>query len=218
MGVQRIDLLVLSHADHDHVNGVLSLLDRFPARMVAANAGFAENETGAWLVREFRRRGVRFVEAGAGDRLRLGEIEIDVLWPPKDNGGWQLGAMNDRSLVARVRSGGRSVLLTGDIEQAGMGGLMATEGDLAAEVLYVPHHGKDEPVLDDFVRAVAPRYAVISDRNDKGREERRWRPPEEIDAYATYCHGDVSFHATGDGWMVRTQSSGAAEKTLDRRP
>ncbi len=205
IGVQRIDLLVLSHTDPDHVNGVLSLLDRFPARMVAANMGFSDHEIGAWLVREFRRRGIRFVEAAAGDCLRLGEIKIHVLWPPKGDGGWRLSAVNERSLVARVHSDGRSVLLTGDIERAGIGGLMATQNDLAADVLYVPHHGRNEPVLDDFVRAVAPRYAVVSDRNDRARSDRLWLPPEGVDIYRTSCHGDVSFHATAEGWVVRTQ-------------
>ncbi len=204
MGVQRIDLLVLSHTDADHVNGVLSLLDRFPAGMVAANRGFRGHETGAWLERQFRRRGIRFVEAGAGDRLRLGEIELEALWPPKDDGGWKLGAVNDRSLVARVRADGRSMLLTGDVERAGMGGLMATQADLAADVLYVPHHGTNEPVLDEFVHAVAPRYAVVSAR-DAAQGNTRWRPPEGIETYWTSCHGDVSFRATADGWLARTQ-------------
>lgn len=205
MGVQRIDLLLLSHTDADHVNGVLSLIDRFPAGMVAINIGFRKHETGAWLEREFRRRGIRPVEAGAGDRLRLGGIEIDVLWPPKQDGGWQLGTGNARSLVASVRADGRSILLTGDIEQAAMGGLMATQPNLVAEVLYVPHHGKEHPVLADFVRTVAPRYAVISDRADRIAPERRWHPSEPVETYRTSSHGDISFHATAEGWAVRTQ-------------
>jgi competence protein ComEC len=204
-GVHRIDLLMLSHTDSDHVNGALSLMDRFPVGRVVANRGFGEDETGQLLITAFARREVPFAECGAGDRIELDGIEIDVLWPPKSESAWRLGARNDRSLVARVRSGERTLLLTGDIELAGMIGLMSGGADLRAEVLYVPHHGADEPDLPRFLRRVNADLAVISgDRRDTARGVLDLFEPGSL--YCTFRDGDVTLTATGRGWQaIRTR-------------
>ncbi len=205
-GVSRIDLLVLSHTDADHVNGVSSLLDRFPVGRVVANATFGEDETGQELIRRFERRGLPFTEVAAGDRIKLPGLEIEVLWPPKAQAQWQLNAVNDRSLVARIKSGERSLLLTADIERAGMGGLLATSSELRAEVLYVPHHGAKEPVLDEFIQAVSPHYAVVSNERP---EKNEWREVKRLlggaRVYHTFDRGNVEFISTGSGWLVRTE-------------
>ena len=204
-GVKRIDLLLLSHTDADHVNGVLSLMDRFHVRTIIANKSFGQDEIGKTLIRAFRAGGIPFREAGDGDRVTLPGLDIEILWPPKTQTGWQLNAVNDRSLVARITSGGRSVLLTADIEQAGMGGLMATHDDLRAEVLYVPHHGAYEPVLPEFVRAVKPSYAVISDdRGDAAAQKKVAALFKGAWLYQTFVDGNIRLDTTPTGWRART--------------
>jgi competence protein ComEC len=205
-GVKRIGALLLSHTDSDHVNGVLSLMDRFPVGRIFVHRSFRDNETGLGLLREFDRRGIPVETVGAGDRIEFEDFALALLWPPKGDSGWRLTSPNDRSLVVRVTSGRRSLLLTGDIEQAGMGGLMATSDDLAAEVLYVPHHGAQDPVLGDFIRAVRPEYAVISSDSvgGKGRTEARRLLPG-VFVYRTFTDGTVYFRAGPSGWSVRTE-------------
>jgi beta-lactamase superfamily II metal-dependent hydrolase len=90
-----------------------------------------------------------------------------------------------------------------------MGGLLATQADLRAEVLYVPHHGASEPVLPEFVRAVRPTHAVIS-----GEE----RDPAELATVQalfkgawlanTFFDGTVQLRATADGWRAKTRRRG----------
>ena len=201
MGVKRIDVLMLSHTDADHVNGVLSLIERFPVGRIIANRTFGSDKTGAALRQAFEARGIAFTEADEGDAITLAEMHIEIFWPPAPGSPWRLGAVNNRSLVARITSGGRSVLLTGDIEQAGMGGLLAVRKDLEADVLYVPHHGANEPVLDEFVRAVRPKVAVVSSS--------RWGagadgPLKGIRTYRTSDDGTITLKATSAGWAART--------------
>ena len=212
IGVKRIDLLILSHTDADHVNGVFSLIERFPVGRVVANRTFGDDETGTALKKVFAARGIPFAEAQNGDELAAGDIRIEVLWPPAAGTQWRLSAVNDRSLVALVTSGGRSLLLTGDIEQAGMGGLLAGRKELRAGVLYVPHHGVNEPVLAEFVGAVSPKIAVISGA--------RWSVDDQVDellrgarTYRTSESGNITTTATPSGWTVMTerQASAAAE-------
>ena len=203
MGVKRIDVLLLSHTDADHVNGVLSLIERFPVGRIVANRSFADDETGTALIRAFEARGLSFTEANDGDTITLGELRVEIFWPPPRGTPWRLTAVNDRSLVARITSDGRSLLLTGDIEQAGMGGLLATGKDIAADVLYVPHHGADEPALAEFVRAVGPTIAVISDAHwspDSGKT--KIEALKHTHTYRTSRDGTITLRATSSGWTV----------------
>ncbi|MFO7898890.1 MAG: ComEC/Rec2 family competence protein [Planctomycetota bacterium] len=205
-GVKRIDLLILSHTDADHVNGVVSLIDRFPVGRVLVPVGFADDAIGAQLLDELGRRGIAVRQTAAGDRLTFGDFELAVLWPPRQQGGWALSKVNDRSLVIRADCAGRRVLLTGDIEQVGMGGVLATQDGLAADLLYVPHHGAREPVLGEFVRAVSPRVAVISSERRSPREAEAVRHHfEGVRLYATWEHGRIRATADEDGWRVETE-------------
>ncbi len=205
-GIKRIDLLILSHSHTDHINGVVSLVDRFPVGRVLVPACFGQEPLGAWLLDELDARGVRIEKVSVGKRLTFGDFHISVLWPPKEPGGWALTLVNDRSLVARVESGGHSVLLTGDVEQVGMGALLATRDDLEADLLYVPHHGADEPVLGEFVETVAPSIAVISSARRSSDELRAVQSYfEGIPLYQTWRDGSIRATATDDGWQVQTE-------------
>jgi len=205
-GIDRIDLLVLSHTDADHVNGVFSLLDRFPVGQVVLNVSFTDDEIGRYVVREFERRGIPFAEAGAGDCVDWEGFRVEVLWPPKGESPWRLNAVNDRSLVARVTADGRSVLLTGDIERAGIGGLLATCDDLRADVLYVPHHGADEPVLPELIAAVAPEVAIVSAaRYERDEREKTARLFGGIRLYFTFRDGTITLRSGPGGWSAETE-------------
>jgi beta-lactamase superfamily II metal-dependent hydrolase len=108
----------------------------------------------------------------AGSRLGLADAEIEVLWPPARLGtSWPA---NDVSLVLRVRADGHAVLLTGDLEEAGVAGLLAAERegkiDLRACVLVAPHHGEVLGELTaELLAAVSPEVVIVSTRTPRPR-------------------------------------------------
>jgi len=75
--VGRIDALVLSHPDADHINGVPALIERFAIGTVCVNEGFGESELGGRLLRILGERGLKVDELAAGARL-VGYREVDV--------------------------------------------------------------------------------------------------------------------------------------------
>ena len=86
-------------------------------------------------------------------------MTIEALNPPAER---RYKKINDESLVLKIRYQDTSFLLTGDIETPAMARLVRT-GNLASTVLKVPHHGAR--LTEDgkaFVRAVSPRFSVIS--------------------------------------------------------
>ncbi|MBI4566986.1 MAG: ComEC/Rec2 family competence protein, partial [Planctomycetes bacterium] len=168
LGVSRIDLLTLSHADDDHINGAAALLHAFPIGMLAVPPQFTERPLGAALVKRFEAAGVPVRRLRAGDRLEgFGGADIVALNPA--DAGW-LGATpttNDTSIVLRVAVGARSVGLFGDLEDRGVAQVRARAvrpGGLAArcDLIQAPHHGAALGMLGAFLDLVRPKYAVLS--------------------------------------------------------
>ena len=143
-GLRRLDLLVVSHDDNDHSGGVASVLRAYPhARVLASN-------TSRWQGSEACRAGQFWIWDG---------VRFDMLYPSAASGG----ARNDRSCVLRISSAGGSALLLSDIEAEAERGLMGEwGGQLASDVMIVPHHGSATSSTGLFLDAVHPRLALLS--------------------------------------------------------
>ncbi len=163
-GVQRIDVVILSHADSDHFNGLPDLLDRFAIREVRVPAGFggSANPEANRLLELLKSRKVPIRDLEAGGRVDLGPgVDVEVLHPPRD---WLPTAPdNDRSLVLDLSSVGRHLLLTGDLDGAGLPELDALPSR-PIDVFLAPLHGGRSAYhkwLYDWAR---PARIVVSQR------------------------------------------------------
>jgi competence protein ComEC len=165
LGVVSIPLVVLSHLHADHVGGLSSVLDDYPVGAV----GVGPLHEPGWAWEQVRRQtaaaGVRLVDVVVGQRFELPGMDLTVLAPRTVPG--RLGPdadgtpVNDASLVLRADTAAGRILLTGDIELEGQADLLATNQDLAADVLKVPHHGSRYS-LPRFLERVHPRVALVS--------------------------------------------------------
>jgi competence protein ComEC len=146
-GVTRLDTLVLSHPDLDHVNGARTLLERFQVRRLLVTRAFRDAR---WP------EGVEVVTAErVGDPVRWGDFEI--LGPPVWEKFGREAPPNETSLV--LRTGG--VLLPGDVEERGVEELL-TLPDLRARVLVLPHHAKFHRRHEEFARRVGAQVTIAS--------------------------------------------------------
>lgn len=152
-GERRIDELVLSHRDLDHVGGAPALLDGLPVSRLRSSL-----EPGHLL----RQRPLPQWPCEAGQRWTWDGVSFEVLHPPPGPPDPQ-ARPNHLSCTLRVQgSGGHSALLTGDIEAAQEARLVSLHGAaLATEVLVVPHHGSKTSSTPAFLAAVHPSVAVI---------------------------------------------------------
>ncbi|MGH0034758.1 MAG: DNA internalization-related competence protein ComEC/Rec2 [Myxococcota bacterium] len=158
LGVEGIDVLVLTHADLDHRGGAAAVLDALPVDELWLPSGF-DAALRERLARRARSRGTRLRSVSAGDpRVRVGDLDVEVLWPRVGPSG----PRNERSLVLRVGVGERSVLLTGDAGRASERALLAAGRPLAADVLKVGHHGSAGGSDTAFLAAVRPALALVS--------------------------------------------------------
>jgi competence protein ComEC len=132
-GEPRIDALVLSHADADHVGGAQSLIDRLPVLALRSSLT-ADNA--------LRRNPLAHARCEAGQSWTWDGVRFSMLHPLAAD--YRPGAKtNAVSCVLRIAdAAGRSVLLTGDIEAAQEAALVVRDAPaLRSDVLVVPHHG-----------------------------------------------------------------------------
>ncbi len=163
-GVTRIDALVITHADRDHIGGAKYLSEHFRIGTIYLWPVAGESELELELLAACAAAEVPVRRLAKGDHLPCAGATIDVLHPTPDWAASQ--SENDGSLVLRVTWPGISVLLPADIETATEAQLRST--DCKATVLKVPHHGSQTSSTEAFIDAVDPQLAVISAGRRRG--------------------------------------------------
>ncbi|MGV1048735.1 MAG: ComEC/Rec2 family competence protein, partial [Solirubrobacterales bacterium] len=152
-GVERLGAAVISHDQSDHAGGIEELLGRFPiARLLYARLGRGT------LVAA-RAGGAAPIRVAAGEVLRSGRLELEILWPPAALLAQPLGGEdpNTQALVILVRLRGFTMLLSADAEAEAVA---VDPGPV--DVLKVAHHGSDDAGLGSLLDRIRPRLAVIS--------------------------------------------------------
>ncbi len=160
-GLKRLDVVALTHADHDHLDGLYSVLENFRVGELWVGS---DDQRPAFqrLLAEARARGVVIIHKARGARFDWQGVEGDVLWPPNEAPAEK--SANNNSLVLRLADGRDHFLLTGDIEKQAEEQLVAEQAQepLAADFLKVPHHGSKTSSTEAFLQAVEPHFAVVS--------------------------------------------------------
>lgn len=144
LGVNTLDMLVVTHRDSDHAGGASSVLAAMPVADVRSP------------VAEFRG-----APCLAGQRWQWDGVEFAFLHPARAADAGET-AGNHFSCVLRIASAGQRMLLTSDIEAVDEAEMLARDADaLRAEVLLVPHHGSRTSSSLAFVKAVAAKEVIF---------------------------------------------------------
>jgi competence protein ComEC len=159
-GIERLDLVVLTHLDPDHAGGMGDVLGAFEVERFWESAYPRRGLVSRLLTRALRSNGVEPEPVLRGQRLELdGGVTLEVLspWEP-----WAPGSdKNANSVVIRLTYGETRVLLTGDIDRETEERLLESGADLRCDLLKVPHHGSRTSSSQAFLEACAAPVAVI---------------------------------------------------------
>ena len=144
-GISKIDSLIISHGDNDHIGGAASLIRGMPVEKVLTSV---PQQLSAYAP----------IECVAGQAWSWDEVKFTMLAPQQP----AFSSDNDNSCVLKIQSVHGAVLLTGDIEAAAESRLVETYGAaLKAEVLVAPHHGSNTSSTVEFLQSIQPEYVLI---------------------------------------------------------
>jgi competence protein ComEC len=163
-GVRELDVVILSHADADHYNGLPDLLDRFPIGVVRVPPGFdgPSNPGAKALLDSVRARGIPVEPIAEGARIDLGGGTTLAAIHPREE--IRPGSTdNARSVVLEVASGGRRLLLTGDLERDGLADVVAKPPG-PFDAMLAPHHGGRTSNPAWLYQWARPAQVVVSQR------------------------------------------------------
>jgi competence protein ComEC len=201
LGRTRVDYVLATHADADHIDGVSDVVRNFHVGQAIVGRVPESNREFKLFFKAVEERSVSLATVNAGDRFEVDGVSVEVLWPPRPSEAPVTSGNND-SVVLRLVYGSIAVLLTGDIEQAAENALIESGVNLRAEVLKVPHHGSKTSSSGAFINAVQPGYAVIS----VGERSRFGHPhPSVVNRYE---ERGVSLFQTGRDGTVTVETDG----------
>jgi competence protein ComEC len=203
-GETRIDTLLLSHRDLDHVGGARAVLAALPVGEVLSSL---QPEHPLLAIAQATRR------CESGQSWAWDGVRFEVLRPPPSDYERAMKS-NAMSCVLRVANGQAAVLLTGDIERDQEADLVATHGEaLRSDVLLVPHHGSKTSSTAAFIDAVRPRLAVFQ----AGYRNRFGHPAPEVRArYRERGIAVLASPACG-AWLWASSGAWHCERTVQQR-
>ena len=207
---RSIDLVVMTHADADHITGLVEVLKRYRVGNWLDNGRAEGQKIYQECLKQIDTDRTPRSAVQAGAQIDLGDgATLTVISPPTAGdpltGIWT--DANDRSVVVRLVWGEATALFTGDIGAEAESALLRTGRPLSAGVLKVAHHGSNGSSSESFLAAVRPGYAVIS----TGAGNRFGHPaPELLDRLArlgvtvlrTDQAGTVELVTDGRRWWV----------------
>ena len=187
IGIRKIDALIVSHNDTDHINGIPEVVENFDVRSVYANRAFFDRKD-VWGTAEFLNdslieKGLEIKRVETEINLSAG-VSMKMLWPNEQLYNIKDLSDNDRSLVSLIEFAGTKILLCSDIEEFAQRELLRLNPDLKADVVIVPHHGSATTLDTEFLEHLDADVLICScgrrqyERMGRDTESARYVPAE----------------------------------------
>ena len=161
--IHKLDYVIISHFDSDHVGGILTILEELNVKQVLIPKQVEYSENYNKFLNIIKKRNIKVKIVGEGNTINIDkDTYLDILWPEEkqitDN------VLNNNSLIVRLCYKNFKMLFTGDIEEIAEQKLLQkyekTE-KLTADILKVAHHGSKSSSIAEFLEKVNPRIALI---------------------------------------------------------
>lgn len=220
-GVHKLDTLIISHADTDHIGGLQAVLEEMTVGRILFN-GTLKSSTGAVkLFQTALNRGIPLIPVQQGDTFAMGSSAVwSVLSPLREEADARvrlLDEQNDESVVMLLTMLGKRFLFTGDIgaeQEKLLLEQLPVEGEAPRlDVMKIAHHGSRYSSSGDWLWHWSPRLAVIS----AGKNNSYGHPSPltlerlaetDTSVYRTDLQGEVEFSVRRNSLFVRTKLAG----------
>ncbi len=175
-GYSKVDYLVATHADADHIQGLINVAKNFRIKAAMIGSVNKEDKDFAEFSRVLLRKNIQIINLSRGDNLEIAGVKIKVLHPLLKNIKPKNTSTNNQSLVMHLSFGSKEFLFTGDIEKEIEKELVQGSFLIKSDIVKVAHHGSRTSSINEFIKATKAEYAIIP----VGRKSRFGHPHKEV--------------------------------------
>ncbi|WP_440895044.1 MBL fold metallo-hydrolase [Amphibacillus sp. Q70] len=204
--IEKIDLLIGSHPDADHIGQMPLILEQFQVDEMWMSGVESTSRVFEQTLNKMLEHEVNYHEPRAGESYQLGDLLIEVIAPEQ-----LTNDANEDSISIFLQYGNSSVVMTGDAGARAEANMIDVRESLAADILHVGHHGSNTSTSASFLTAVNPDYAIIS----AGEDNSYGHPDQEVvdrirdngtELFMTYQHGTIIFASDGQTFEVESMN------------
>ncbi|MBA9026168.1 MBL fold metallo-hydrolase [Peribacillus huizhouensis] len=230
LGVSKVDILIGTHPDADHIGGMDAVIDSFDIGKIYMPKVQRNTQTFESVLQSIQNKVLTVTTAKAGIELDLDPaVQVKMIAPLDDT----TSDANEMSAVVRLQYGEQSFLLTGDAGIPTEEKWLQSGELIQSTVLLTGHHGSNHSTSEAFLKAVQPKYAVIQvGKNSYGHptsEVLERLHSEKINIYRNDTDGTIVFKTDGkeinvnkDAWEYtpapKTQKQTAAPNQTQAKP
>jgi beta-lactamase superfamily II metal-dependent hydrolase len=208
-GSQRLDIMVATHPDQDHIGGLERVIEVIPVGQMVLTGQVHTTKTYEQLLAAIRDKKLAAVRARAGTNLDLDPLVTTAVLGPTDD-EVKSDDTNNASVVIRLSYGAVNFLFIGDAEEAEESTLLQSGANVRAQILKLGHHGSRSSTNQEWLQAVSPQLGMIS----VGADNRYGHPQREtldllsrdkIKVYRTDQQGTIIVVSDGSSYQVSTE-------------
>ena len=163
--INKLDYVIISHFDSDHVGGILTILNELKVEKVIIGKQFETSQNYEEFIKIMEKKKIKLYVVEAGQKIKVDkDTTIDILWPDTSN-IIKENILNNNSLVCKLNFKDKSMLCTGDIEEIAEKAILSKYSDnlniLNADIIKIAHHGSRTSSITPFINRVRPKIALI---------------------------------------------------------
>lgn len=227
--VKKIDYVIISHFDTDHVGGIITVLEELKVNNIIISKQGEDSENYKKIKEISKRKKIKITTVGANYNIKKEKIEkqtlkldkellLDILWPNSSN-LINENILNNNSIVCKLNYFKFSIMFTGDIEEIAEKQIIRnyTPRELESTMLKVAHHGSKTSSSEKYINTVKPKNALIG----VGKDNKFGHPNDEVierlkrincNIYRTDLMGEISIEINQKG-KIKIKNKIAISKT-----
>ena len=204
-GYNKIDLMIISHFDSDHVGGLLTILEEIKVEKILIAKQEEQSENYKRFLNIVKEKNIPVIIGKEGDKINIEkDLYLDILFPESEQ--IEENVINNNSLVFNMHYNNFSMLFTGDIEEIAEKRIIeiTNKSRLKADIIKVPHHGSKTSSTRELLEIVLPKIALIG----VGKDNLFGHPSSEtidkldeleIKTYRTDINGEIMINVNKSG-------------------
>ena len=212
-GISKLDYVIATHPHADHIGGMTDVINTFDINTFILPNVVHTSKTFENMLDALIDKNIKTITPKVGNTYDLGSSSFTILAPNSS----KYKDLNDYSVVIKLTCGKNSFIFTGDAETLSENEILKNDIDIDADYIKIGHHGSNSSTSSAFLKAINPKYAVIS----VGADNSYGHPTENtlnrlknnnIETYRTDLNGTII--VSSDGKTIKITTS----KTVSQKP